>query len=72
MPPLYYDTQQRGWHYRQGESCHFELPGLWLTSDELQSLTFLIQVLEQFGSGLLNEELAVVEKQLRRLLDAGR
>lgn len=67
--PLEYDKTANGWHYAEtGET--FEIPGLWLTSTELQSLTLLLHVLENFGNGLLNDELASVEKQIRKLLEA--
>lgn len=67
--PLEYDKTANGWHYvNTGET--FEIPGLWLTSTELQSLTLLLHVLENFGNGLLNDELASVEKQIRKLLEA--
>jgi predicted DNA-binding transcriptional regulator YafY len=67
--PVEYSREQNGWHYDPGVG-KFELPGLWLTSDELQSLTLLLDVLENFGKGLLGEELGVVEKQIHRLLAA--
>jgi predicted DNA-binding transcriptional regulator YafY len=67
--PVEYSREQNGWHYDPGAG-KFELPGLWLTSDELQSLTLLLDVLENFGKGLLSEELGVVEKQIHRLLAA--
>lgn len=67
--PLEYDKTANGWYYANtGET--FEIPGLWLTSTELQSLTLLLHVLESFGNGLLNDELASVEKQIRKLLEA--
>lgn len=66
--PVEYSREQNGWYYADREK--FELPGLWLTSGELQSLTLLLDVLENFGKGLLSEELGVVEKQIHRLLGA--
>jgi proteasome accessory factor C len=67
--PLEYDKVQNGWHY-QTDGDEFEIPGLWLTSAELQSLTLLLHVLENFGNGLLNEELSTVEKQIHHFLKA--
>lgn len=66
--PIDYFQTEKGWQYAPEQE--FELPGLWLTSAELQSLTLLLHVLENFGSGLLNDELATVEKQIHRLLEA--
>jgi predicted DNA-binding transcriptional regulator YafY len=67
--PVEYSREQNGWYY-DATAGKFELPGLWLTSDELQSLTLLLDVLARFGEGLLSEELGVVEKQIHRLLAA--
>jgi len=66
--PLDYDKPKNGWYYAGDDE--FEIPGMWLTSAELQSLTLLLHVLESFGNGLLNDELATVEKQIRQLLKA--
>lgn len=68
--PIDYFSDGNGWQYAAQGSDLFELPGLWLTSAELQSLTLLLHVLENFGNGLLNEELTVVEKQIHHLLEA--
>ncbi len=73
--PIEYSRDHNGWHYVYDESLgtgdgKFEMPGLWLTSAELQSLTLLLSVLENFSEGLLSEELGVVEKQIHRLLAA--
>lgn len=68
--PIEYFPERNGWQYAEEPSGRFELPGIWLTSAELQSLTLLLHVLESFGSGLLNDELATVEKQIHQLLKA--
>ena len=68
--PLEYFIDGNGWQYVAQDGEQFELPGLWLTSGELQSLTLLLHVLENFGSGLLNQELAAVEKEIHKLLEA--
>jgi len=67
--PLEYDKAQNGWHYVT-DGDEFEIPGLWLTSAELQSLTLLLHVLESFGNGLLSQELSTVEKQIHQFLKA--
>jgi len=65
--PLIYDKAKKGWYYTKDDD-NFELPGLWMTAQELQSLVMLLNLLEHFGDGLLNSELGVVEQQLHRLL----
>lgn len=68
--PIEYFPQEKGWQYDGEESDRFELPGLWLTSDELQSLTLLMHSMESFGKGLLRDELSVIDQQIDRLLSA--
>ncbi len=67
--PIEYFPDSNGWQYAQAQD-QFELPGLWLTSGELQSLTLLLHVLENFGNGLLNQELTAFEREIKRLLKA--
>ena len=66
--PIEFDKQRRGYYYNEKESDRFELPGLWLTSTELQSLSLLLSLLEDIGSGLLNQELKPIEKEIDKLL----
>lgn len=66
--PLAYYPEQNGWHYDETAGL-YELPGLWLTSSELQSLALLLQVLDTIGEGLLGDELAVVERHITKLLE---
>ena len=68
--PIAYNRAERGWQYLESPEGLFELPGLWLTGEELQSLTLLLNVLENFGNGLLNRELGFIEKQINSLLQA--
>jgi hypothetical protein len=52
--PLIFNKSPTGWQY-QPQSCgKYQLPGLWLTSEELQSLIFLLHLLKNLGKGLLN------------------
>ncbi len=65
---LEYDDQRRGWHFVTPPDKRFEVPGLWLTGEELQSLSLLLNLLENLGNGLLNRELGGIEKQIRHAL----
>lgn len=67
--PLEYDEARNGWFYDDKEGEKFELPGLWLTANELQSLGLLLSLLENIGPGLLHEELAPVEREIEKLLE---
>ena len=68
--PLAYDPSTRGWHYEEDPNNRFELPGLWLTSEELQALSLLINLLDTLGRGLLDEDLRVIDAEIRNLLEA--
>tara|TARA_Y100001951_G_scaffold68638_1_gene55528 strand:+ start:7212 stop:8246 length:1035 start_codon:yes stop_codon:yes gene_type:complete len=68
--PIQYFPDYRGWHYAEQEQDLYQLPGLWLTAAELQSLALLMQLLNTFGNGLLNEELAVMARNVDKLLAA--
>lgn len=66
--PIEYDTERNGWHYTDSDDNRFELPGLWLTAAELQSLSLLLSLLENIGPGLLSTELGPMEKEINKLL----
>lgn len=66
--PIEYDPEANGWRYDTANLDRFELPGLWLTGPELQSLAFLLATLDQLGPGLATDELQVVRDQLNRQL----
>jgi proteasome accessory factor C len=66
--PIEYFPDAKGWTYAVEDQGRYELPGLWLTSTELQSLALLLQLLDSFGNGLLNRELLVIEHYIARLL----
>lgn len=70
--PVAYDEQHKGWHYAGPAPEGWQIPGLWLTAQELQSLATLLQVLNTFGNGLLNSELSAVSDAIRTLLKARR
>ncbi len=68
--PIEYDRNQHGYRYRGDLADMFELPGIWLTAEELQSLTALLELLNSMDSHLLKEELGSVAKQIKSLLAA--
>ena len=51
-----------------GESERFELPGLWLSSEELYSLLAAQQLLMRTGGGVLAGALAPLQKRIEGLL----
>jgi len=70
LAPIEYNKEHKGWAYACGPDTKSQLPGLWLTAEELQSMALLLHMLQNFGNGLLNDELKVVEKEVHKLLKA--
>lgn len=66
--PIEYSLARKGWHYNDTVEARFELPGLWLTASELQSLGLLLSLLENIGPGMLGDELKPVETEIDKLL----
>ncbi|MBS0214004.1 MAG: YafY family transcriptional regulator [Proteobacteria bacterium] len=54
--------------YDEHEGSRFELPGLWLNSDELHALLAAHQLLERTGSGVLSGALAPIRSRIEALL----
>lgn len=63
--PVIYDRDQGG--YRYDGQIAYELPGLWLTADELAALLLLDEVLAQQPLGLLAEALAPARQRIERI-----
>jgi len=68
--PIVYDQALRGWHYDPGSSDQFELPGLWLTASDIQSLLLLLEMLNRYSHGLISDELSSINQQIQALLKA--
>ena len=56
------------YRYEQGEGERFELPGLWLTSDELAALLALNELIGRSGPGVLSGALAPFKSRIEHLL----
>jgi predicted DNA-binding transcriptional regulator YafY len=57
-----------GFHYHGEDAERFELPGLWLTSDELHALLAAHQLLARTGPGFLSSALAPLKTRIDGLL----
>lgn len=62
------EGDQAAFRYDAAEAERFELPGLWLTSDELSALMALNELVARSGPGILAEALAPFEKRMQALL----
>jgi Predicted transcriptional regulator len=61
-------TEQAAFRYELGEGARFELPGLWLTSDELAALLALNELIGRSGPGVLAGALAPFKARIEHLL----
>ena len=61
-------NEQAAFRYEQGEGEKFELPGLWLTSDELAALLALNELIGRSGPGVLAGALAPFKSRIEGLL----
>lgn len=61
-------TEPAAFRYALGEGERFELPGLWLTSDELAALLALNELISRSGPGVLAGALAPFRSRIERLL----
>jgi predicted DNA-binding transcriptional regulator YafY len=66
--PIETSEDPRGFHYHADEAERFELPGLWLTSDELHALLAAHQLLARTGNGVLASALAPLKSRIDELL----
>ena len=68
MAPVVGDGEA-GFRYQAEEGGRFELPGLWLNSDELHALLAAQQLLSRSGGGVLSAALAPLQSRIEKLLD---
>ena len=62
------EGETAAFRYAADEAERFELPGLWLTSEELSALIALEALLEKSGPGILASALAPLRKRIEELL----
>lgn len=60
---------EAGFRYDHNEAQRFELPGLWLSSEELHALLAAQQLLMRSGGGVLSNALAPLQQRIEKLLD---
>jgi predicted DNA-binding transcriptional regulator YafY len=63
--PIEFDSDRGGFIYKRvpGEES-YELPGLWFSPAELQSLAVMQRILRDLGGGLLAEQVSAITKHL--------
>jgi predicted DNA-binding transcriptional regulator YafY len=67
--PIEFDSDRGGFIYKRvpGEES-YELPGLWFSPAELQSLAVMQRILRDLGGGLLAEQVSAITKHLEQLV----
>jgi predicted DNA-binding transcriptional regulator YafY len=66
--PIDTDSDHHAFGYSRDEAERFELPGLWLSSEELHALLAVHQMLARTGPGVLSSALAPLKQRIERLL----
>ena len=66
--PLVYDRLANGYHFSSDTSQTFEIPGLWLSGQEVGALLLIKELLEQISLGGLEPLLAPLQGSVRNLL----
>ncbi len=66
--PLEHGEGEASFRYAEKEAERFELPGLWLSSEELHALTAAQQLLDRTGPGILSAALAPLKGRIDALL----
>jgi predicted DNA-binding transcriptional regulator YafY len=66
--PIESDPEQHGFRYDKDEAERFELPGLWLNSDELKALMALQQLLPRSDAELISGALEPLKPRIDALL----
>ena len=66
--PVDSDGENAAFRYAADEGERFELPGLWLNSEELQALLALNELIGRTGPGILSSALAPFRSRIDRLL----
>lgn len=68
--PLEQDPETRYFFYDRSLAGNFELPGLWISPDELQALLTARQILANVQPGLLQDELDQLQQRMSQIIDA--
>jgi len=68
MAPVVGDGEA-GFRYDPEEGGRFEMPGLWLNSEELHALLAAQQLLARSGGGVLSSALAPLQSRIEKLLE---
>ncbi|PCK01710.1 MAG: hypothetical protein COA42_22870 [Alteromonadaceae bacterium] len=68
--PTHHDRSGGEFCYLPREEKELELPGVWLTAEEVQGLATILVILNDIEHGFVGKDIALVEKQIARILQA--
>lgn len=71
--PIAWDRDAGGYRMDTRDTAHasYQLPGLWLSSDEMYSLLAIEQLLNRIEPGLFDRQLGPLRGRIRQLLETG-
>ena len=71
--PIVWDYERRGYCYDAAEvgADHYQLPGLWFNTSEIQALLSMDALLENLQPGVLSNHIEPLRSRIRGLLDKG-
>ena len=70
--PIVWDRERRGYRYQAEEGGeHFQLPGLWFNTSEIQALLSMDALLANLQPGVLSSHIEPLRSRIRMLLDEG-
>ena len=70
--PIRIAKEPRGYYYDHKQTDKYQLPGFWFTSEELQSLALLLQLLETCSHGLFTDDFKAIDSSIEALLSANK
>ncbi len=72
MAPIVWDRELRGYRYEAADGAeHFQLPGLWFNTSEIQALLSMDALLANLQPGVLSKHIEPLRSRIRMLLDDG-
>jgi predicted DNA-binding transcriptional regulator YafY len=69
--PIIWDAELRGYRYDQKAESHYQLPGLWFNTAEIQALLTMDALLENLQPGMLSNQVDPLRSRIHLLLEKG-
>jgi proteasome accessory factor C len=70
--PISYSRKYKGYYYENNDEVSFELPGFWLTKNEIDALLCIDMAVENLQQGFLGEILKPIRSRFEAMLKAQR